>query len=144
MFGDDGELYGRLSVEGVFSLLGRAEMEGLRLDLKWSILIKRGVRILDSDTGEEVGALHLGILRNRGEFVLASGRRFGFKMNMMSSRCTVTDDLGNTQFTTVQSAFRRSVKVLLGSGFASRKDLSVLLAAAQYALVMIDAEAIGG
>ncbi len=140
LLGDDGQLYGRLSVEGVLSSLGRVEMEGLSLDLKWSVLIRRGVTILDSGTKEEIGALRLGPF-NRGEFTFATGRRFGFKMSTLRARCIVTDDLGDVQFTMIPSTFGSRVRVVLGTGFTSRQELSVMIAATQYALFMSMQEA---
>lgn len=140
LLGDDGELYGRLSFEGIFGSLGQAEVDGLRLDLRWSILFRRGVRIGNSDTKERIGELRLGLL-DRGEFSFASGRRYRFVKNLVWSKCTVTDDLGDIQVTMTPSAFGSRVKVVLGTRLASRQELPVMVAATRYALVMMSQEA---
>lgn len=141
LVGDDGELYGRLTIQGVLASRGLAEMEDRRLDLRWGVLFDRGVRISDAETGERVGRLHLGLL-NKGEFRFENGRRFGFRVSVWRYRCIVTDDMGEVQFTMLPKTLGGRVKVTLGTGLLSRGELSVMTSAARYALLMMSQEAI--
>jgi len=139
LLGDDGELYCRISVKGLLARIGIAEMEGTRLDLRWRMLVRRGVRMTDSDTKEEVGALRLGVL-DSGEFVFSAGPRYRFRKSLGRSRISVADDMGEVLFTMTPSVFRPSVKVVLGTALSGRRDLPAMLAATQYALVMMSEE----
>lgn len=137
LLGDDGEMYGRLSAKGLFlHCRAQAEMEGARYDLKWAFVIRRGASIANSHTKEKVGELRLGIL-DRGEFTLLAGTRYRFRRSFWRSRITVTDDLGEVLFTLIPGVFKPSVKVVLGTGLTGHRDLPPLVAASQYALVML-------
>jgi len=140
LMGDDGELYGRLTIQGVLASHGLAEMEGRRLELRWGMLFDRGVRISDADTGERVGQLHLGLL-DKGVLRLESGRGFKVRISAWRRRCIVTDDMDEVQFTMVPGAFYTRVRVTLGTGLLSRRELPVMLSAAMYAMLMVSQEA---
>lgn len=136
LIGDDGQLYGRLSMLGAFGSLARTDMAGISLDLKWSMFRERGVTVFDSGTKEKICVLRL-TLFNKGQFEFTSGRTYGFKMSLLRRKCTITNDLGEVLFTMTSNTWRSRTKVVLGSGLADRKEVSIMIPAVQYAILMV-------
>ncbi|HEX7391353.1 MAG TPA: hypothetical protein VF374_00180 [Thermoplasmata archaeon] len=137
---DNGATYAKLTVEGVLTSHARLETGLKQYMLTWSGLIRRRIKIIDLDAGQQLGELYLGVT-DAGEFRL-DGRTFKFDHDLLGSVYTVSDEQGNTVFSIKDRILGgKGLLVTLGPDARTIRELLLLICTARYAMIMFWQEA---